>query len=454
MRKKHEITTTQMIVFGFLAAIILGALLLSLPISSAEGKATNIIDALFTSTSATCVTGLVTVTTATHWSLFGKIVILILIQFGGLGIVTFTTSLLLILRKRITLKERMLIQDAYNLDTLRGLVRLTIKILKGTLLIEAIGAFFYAIQFVPEYGFIKGIGCAIFNSVSAFCNAGMDVIGVNSLVPYVTNPLININTMMLIIIGGIGFPVWWDILRLTKMKFKEKVKLRTIFRKMELHTKVALTMTAILIVGGAIAVFLLEYNNPNSIGNLNVGEKMMASTFQSVTTRTAGFETIPQKNFTDSSNFLFIILMFIGGSPSGTAGGIKTVTAVVILMSVWSSIKNRQDVEMFNRKITDSFVKKSVAVFGVSLIVLFTSMFALSIAQKAPFLDVIFESTSAIGTVGLSRGFTGSLNNIGKLIIIITMYLGRIGPITMMLAFNSRKKINGRKLPTDKILVG
>lgn len=454
--KKYEFTTTQMIVYGFLSAIFIGAILLSLPIAAADGKATNFLDALFTSTTSICVTGLTTVTTATHWSLFGKVVILILIQFGGLGIVTFTTTILLLLRKRITLKERLLIQDAYNLDTLRGLVKLTIRIIKGTLLIEGIGAVCYAMQYIPEFGFWSGMGRAIFNSVSAFCNAGMDLIGDSSLAPYKFNPVINITTMLLIIMGGIGFPVWWDIMKLTKERLREKHSFRVLLRKMELHTKIVLTVTLILIVSGAVLIMAMEYNNPQTIGNMSFGNKVMSSTFQSVTTRTAGFQTIPQENFKHSSNLLFIILMFIGGSPSGTAGGIKTVTVAVLLLTIWASIRNKQDVEVYKRQLTDTFIRKSLAVFGISFVVLITSTLLLSITETGDFLDIIYETTSAIATVGLTRGFTGSLSDIGKIIIIITMYLGRIGPITMALAFNThkREKSNARKLPTDKILVG
>ncbi len=454
--KKRDISTTQMIAFGFLVAILIGSVLLALPISAADGKATNYVDALFTATTTTCVTGLTTVTTATHWSLFGKVVIMLLIQFGGLGIVTFTTTILLALRRRITLKERLLIQDAYNLDTLKGLVKLTIKIIKGTLLIEGIGAVFYAIQFIPEYGLLKGIGCSIFTSISAFCNAGVDLVGDSSFVPYQTNVLININTMVLIILGGIGFPVWWDIIHTGKQLKNGHIKKEKLFNKLELHTKIVLTTTLILILFGAILTFAIEYDNPNTIGNMSFGNKVLTSFFQSVSTRTAGFATIPQQNFEQGSSFLYLILMFIGGSPSGTAGGIKTVTIAVLILAMWSSIRNKQDVEVYHRRITDNYVKKAATVAGISILVLFTSTLLLTITEQADFLDIIYESTSAIATVGLTRGITTELSELGKIIIIVTMYLGRIGPITMALAFNARKKTcsNSRKLPADKILVG
>ncbi|BBF44325.1 potassium uptake protein, integral membrane component, KtrB [Lachnospiraceae bacterium KM106-2] len=454
LTRKRDFTTTQLIAYGFLGAILLGSILLTLPISAANGKATPYIDALFTSTTSICVTGLTTVNTLTHWSIFGQIVITFLMQFGGLGIVTITTTILLALRKRITLKERLLIQDAYNLDTLKGMVRLTIRILKGTLFIEGIGACLYAIQYVPEYGLIAGIGKSIFNAISAFCNAGMDLVGGSSLLPYQTNILINVTTMLLIIIGGIGYPVWWDILRISKERIKRKMTLRQMWRRLELHTKLVLTVTLVLIITGAVAILALEYNNPATIGNLNPGQKVMASTFQSVTTRTAGFLTIPQEKMTNASSAVCILLMFIGGSPSGTAGGIKTVTICVILLSVFSTIKGKQDAEIFKRKITDSYVKKAVAIFGLSFGFLLLATIALCMVEDAPFLDLLYETTSAIATVGLTRNVTGGLGTIGKLIIIITMYLGRIGPITLALAFNTRKKVSGRSLPAEKILVG
>ncbi|MDO5294650.1 MAG: TrkH family potassium uptake protein [bacterium] len=454
--KRWDISTTQMISFGFLATILIGSILLTLPIASANGQRTGYVDALFTATSATCVTGLTTVTTATHWSLFGKIVILILIQFGGLGIVTITTTVLLALRRRITLKERLLIQDAYNLDTLQGLVKLTIKILKGTFLIEGIGAVLYAIQFIPDYGVVKGAGMAVFTSISAFCNAGIDLIGDASLIPYQTNVLININTMLLIILGGIGFPVWWDIIH-TGGEFRAgNIKRDRLLSKLELHTKLVLTTTIFLILSGAILTFAIEFDNPNTIGNMSMGNKVLASFFQSITTRTAGFATIAQENFEQGSSFLYLIFMFIGGSPSGTAGGIKTVTVIVLFLSLLSSIKNKQDVEAFHRRIPDNYVRKAITVTGISLFVLFTGTLLLCITEQADFLDIIYESTSAIATVGLTRGVTPQLTEIGKVIIIFTMYLGRIGPITLALAFNARKKdvCNSRKLPADKILVG
>ena len=364
--KKIKFSTTQMIVFGFLAAILIGTALLMLPIATKPGETTTLIDAMFTATTSICVTGLVTVNTLSHWTTFGHVVILILIQFGGLGVVTFTTTILLMMRKRITLRERLLIQEAYNLDTLRGLVRLTIKIMKGTFIVEGIGAVLYSIEFIPRYGFISGLGRAIFNSVSAFCNAGMDILGDNSLAGYVTNPLVNFTTMALIILGGIGFPVWWDVITKLKKSMEDKFNIKSFARSLRLHTKIAIGTTVILITLGTIAFFIMEYHNTGTIGNLNFGQKIMASMFQSVTTRTAGFLTVPQENLSSDSAFISIILMFIGGSPSGTEGGIKTVTIAMIFLAAFSIVRGKQDVELCRRKIADFYIKKALAVILVS----------------------------------------------------------------------------------------
>ncbi len=417
-------------------------LLLMLPISSADGSWTNPVDALFTATTSVCVTGLVTVSTAAHWSIFGQIVILILIQFGGLGIVTFTTAIMIIASRRITLKDRLLIRDAYNLDSLSGLVNLTKRVLKGALIVEGIGAVFYMIVFIPKYG-PSGIFKSIFNSISAFCNAGLDLIGDTSLKEFSGNVIINIVTMLLIVAGGLGFPVWWDLL---KKKFR--------FKKYELHTKIVVTTTIGLILTGAILVFLFEFNNPGTIGDMPVGEKIQASFFQSVTTRTAGFYTVPQENLTNASSFVSIIFMFIGGSPSGTAGGVKTVTIVMIMLTAFAIVRGRDDTEAFGRKISESNIRKGLAVVVVSLTTLTFTIALLCITQKLDFLDMLYEAVSAIATVGLSRNVTGSLDTVGKLIITFAMYAGRIGPISLALFFNTTTRNNIRHYPEEKIRVG
>lgn len=453
--RKKSLTTTQIIAFGFLVTIIVGAILLMLPISSKNGEWTNIVDSLFTATTSVCVTGLTTVSTLDHWNLFGHFIILVLIQFGGLGVITFATAVLLILGKRITLKERMLLQEAYNLDTLQGLVKLTKKIMKGTFIVEGIGTILYCIHLIPEFGVIDGFQKSLFLSVSAFSNAGMDLLGNSSLQPYTGNVLINVVTMALIILGGLGFPVWWDCIRMARYQRKNKVSLREFFRKFELHSKVVFTMTGILIVGGFLIILLYEWNNPNTLGSFPWWKKGLAAMFQSVTLRTAGFFTIPQDQFFDASSLLFLLLMFVGGSPSGTAGGVKTVTIAMLALAAWSVVKGREDTETYHRKIKSWYIKKGLAVVLISFAAVVVSTSLLLIIEDRPFLDILFETTSAIGTVGLSRNVTPDLSVAGKIIIICAMYIGRIGPITMALFFNSKKaRTCGRTLPEERIIIG
>ncbi len=452
---KNKLTTTQMIVAGFFLAILSGGIILTLPISSRAGEFTSFVDALFTATTAVCVTGLTTVVTAEHWNLFGQVIILLLIQLGGLGIVSFITGILLVLRKRVTLKDRLLIQEAYNLSTLRGLVRLTIRIAKGTFLVEGIGAIVYSFQFIPEYGPLTGIWYSIFHAVSSFCNAGFDLIGPTSFVKYQSNPLINITTMMLIIMGGIGYPVWWNVIEVIKSKRKEKIPFHLLLHRFELHTKVALTVTAILILFGAAFIFINEYHNDLTIGNLNIPEKIMASFFESVTFRTAGYYTIPQEGLKVSSALIGVILMFIGGSPSGTAGGIKTVTFAVLVLAAMSSMKGKSKVEMFKRSLDDGYIKKALAIFFFSFTTLMLSIISLSLFVERDLIDLLYEASSALGTVGLSRNLTPSLPTVGKYIIIFTMYLGRIGPISLALALKvGKNKANMIHLPEEKVQVG
>lgn len=454
--EKLKFTKTQMIALGFLCPILVGALLLMLPISSADGTVTPFIDSLFMSATSVCVTGLVTVPVYLHWSLFGKVVILILIQLGGLGVVAIMTMLLIAIGKRITLKERMLIQEAYNLDTLAGMVKMIIRIVKGTFIVETAGAVCFAFVFVPQYGFLRGVFYSVFHSVSAFCNAGIDLIGIDSFVPYVSNPIVNLTTMLLIVSGGIGFTVWWDLIRVGKDAKTGEIAPRQMWSRLMLHSKLAVSVTLLLIFVPAVLYFIFEYHNPQTLGELGTGSKLMASLFQSVTTRTAGFCTIPQGELKDSSTLLTLILMFVGGSPAGTAGGVKTTTVAMILMSVMCFVRGKRDTEMFGRRVPADNVRTGLAVLTISLLVVFTNIMLLLLTDGAEFRDTIFEVVTAIGTVGLSRGLTPDLTFWGKLIIIVTMYIGRIGPITMVLAFGVRRQTKGdnRELPEKRILVG
>lgn len=444
---KH-LSSAQVVLIGFLAIILAGSVLLCLPISSADGKVVSYVDALFTATTATCVTGLVTVPTVSTWSIFGQVIILLLIQIGGLGVITIASSIMMMLGKRIGIGNRILIQDSFNLNSLSGIVKFIKKVIIGTLIIEGIGALLYMTVFVPDFG-IKGIWISVFNSVSAFCNAGIDIISENSLCDYALNPVINLTTSFLIISGGIGFVVWWDVIEIIKNKKRRHL------RFLSLHSKIAISATAVLIVVGTILFFIFEYNNPLTMQSYSLIEKVEASFFQSVTTRTAGFATIPQENFTNASSIVSLLLMFIGGSPVGTAGGIKTVTFVILLATAASVIKNKRTIDVFNRQISEKSIKKAIAVFATSFSVMTLSTILLSAASNADFLDVLYETVSATATVGLTRNFTASLNTVGKIIIIATMYFGRVGPISLAVAFKMRKSSeNIIENPIEEISVG
>ena len=447
-KKKWTLSTTQIIMLSFLAVIALGSLLLALPVSAADGQPVLYLDALFTATTATCVTGLVTLTTATAWSAFGQVVILVLIQIGGLGVITILSAVMLLLNRRMGIGERLLLQDAFNLNSLSGIVRFVKRVLLGTFLVEGLGALGYMWVFVPEFG-MRGVWISIFTAVSAFCNAGMDIIGETSLCAYATNPVVNAVTGLLIILSGLGYVVWWDVLQNVRKGN------RRFFRRLTLHSKIALSATAVLVLGGGVLILLFEYHNPLTLGGLSLGDKLQVALFQSITTRTAGFATVPQEHLTNAGALLCLLLMFIGGSPVGTAGGIKTVTAAVLVVSAMASIRSRSEVTIFHRNISKQTVDKAVAVTVMSFGILFLSTLLLAAVTQADALDILYETVSATATVGLSRNLTARLNEAGKIIVIGTMYLGRVGPISLALALNTNRRSNNLiKNPTEDISVG
>ncbi|MBQ9983450.1 MAG: potassium transporter KtrB [Lachnospiraceae bacterium] len=451
LNNQREMSTTQVIMFGFLITILAGSVLLALPISSADGNAVPFLDALFTATSATCVTGLVTLPVVTTWSLFGQIILLLLIQIGGMGVITIMSGLMILFHKRIGIMDRILIQDAFNLNSLSGLVRFVKKVIIGTLLVEGVGAILYMFVFVPEYG-AKGIWISVFTSISAFCNAGIDIISEDSLCDYVFHPLVNVVTSLLIILGGLGYIVWWDIIRVARNWKQWRGKC---LQHLSLHSKIAISVTLILILAGAAAFYLFEYSNPKTMQDYTLWQRIEVSLFQSVTTRTAGFATIPQQDLTTPSAIVSVLLMFIGGSPVGTAGGIKTVTAAVLVATMIAAVRNKDEVGFFGRDITRKTIAKAVAVMSMSFIILFLSTVLLSVVMDADALDILYETVSATATVGLTRNLTGSLNAWGKMIIIVTMYLGRIGPISLAVAFNTKKESpNIVRNPVEKISIG
>lgn len=438
---KLEFNPSRFLVAGFGTLIILGAVLLNLPIATNNGESIGFLNALFTSASAVCVTGLTIVNTAEYWSLFGHIIILILIQIGGLGFMTSATIMIFLVGKKVSLKERLIIREQLNQDALSGLVRLTKYVILLTFTIEGIGALLLSTSFTTRYGIKKGMWYSIFHSISAFCNAGFDIIG-DSMMSFVGDFVVNMTICLLIIIGGLGFSVLIDIVNKKKLK------------RLSLHSKLVLSITFILIGIGMIIIFIVERNNPNTLKELSTGEKILASFFQAVIPRTAGFNSIDISMIYDTTAFIIIILMFIGGSPGSTAGGIKTTTFSAILLTTIAVIKGNKDVVAFNRRINQDIINRSLAIVSIGLILILTVSIVLTITEESSFLDVLFETTSAFGTVGLTRGITPSLSSVGKIMITLTMYAGRVGPLTMAFAFAQRQKQSLYRYSEENITVG
>lgn len=441
---KIKFTPVRILAIGFGVIILSGAMLLTLPIASALGEKTPFIDALFMSASAVCVTGLTTLDTGVYWSYFGKTVIILLIQIGGLGFMSFATLIAVMLGKKITLRERLVMQEAMSSFGLQGLIKLARYIIIFTFVIEGIGATLLATRFIPEFGFKKGVYYSIFHAIAAFCNSGVDLLGdFKSLMPYYDDITIILTISALIIVGGLGFPVWHEIYVNKRLK------------RMSLHSKVALLTTVTLIVLGTILIFLFEYNNLGTMGSMNIKDKLLSSFFSSVSLRTAGYSSISVRDMTMAGIFLTTILMFIGGSPGSTAGGIKTTTLATILFTIVSFIKGKDDTEIFKKRVAKDSVHKAfiVSILGFILVTVVTMI--LSLTEKGvSFQYLLYEATSAFGTTGLTLGLTTELSFIGKCIILITMYLGRLGPIMVVLSVARNTKANPIKYPEDKILIG
>ena len=439
-KRKFRLKSQQLIPISFLIAILIGTVLLKLPIATAEGEHTSVLTALFTAVTSLCVTGLVVVDTYAHWTLFGKIIILLMIQIGGLGIIAVTSALMLMFGKKISIGQQLMIHDSFNLNTLSGVMHFLVKVFEGTLMVEGLGALLYMIVFIPQFGAAKGIWFSCFTSVSAFCNAGIDIIGPNSLMGYNNNYPVMITTMLLIILGGLGYVVWFDISSGIKNGVKKDFSLYTILKRLGEHTKLVINMTLVLIFFGAVCVFIMEYHNPLTIGNMSVGGKILNSVFQSVTFRTAGFAAVPQQSLKDETCMLGLFLMFIGGSPIGTAGGVKTVTMFIVMLNAVSFIRNRSENVVFEKKIALELIRKATAIVTVSFVTSFVLMILLMMTGNVNLVDASYEIFSATATVGLSRNLTSSLNVSGRIIVIIGMYLGRIGPISMGMFFSSGKE--------------
>ena len=439
--RKFRLSSFQIIILGFAGVILLGTLMLMLPISTTEGCVTPFNEALFTATSAVCVTGLVVHDTGSYWSTFGQAVILMLIQIGGLGVVTVAASFALMSGRKISLMQRSTMQDAISAPKVGGIVRLTLFILRGTFLIELIGALAMLPVFCRDYGW-HGIWLAVFHSVSAFCNAGFDILGTNdnlypSLVGYVQNPVINITIMLLIITGGIGFLTWDDICE-NKLHF----------HRYRMQSKVILVTTLALIILPALFFFFVDF------GTLPLGERIQAALFQSVTPRTAGFNTVDISGMSGASLSLIILLMLIGGSPGSTAGGIKTTTLAVLLGNAVATFRQRDSAQFFGRRVDCHAVKTAATILTMYLTLFFGGSVFISVYENLPISSCLYEAASAVGTVGLSLGITPHLHIPSQMVLIALMYLGRVGGLTLIYAAVSTKKNGNGKLPQEKITIG
>lgn len=443
-KSRKQMKGVRTLAIGFFIVILIGGILLSMPICSVDGNRTGLLDSLFTSTSAVCVTGLVTIDTGTHWNTLGQVIILLLIEIGGLGFMSITTFIAVLLGRRITFRDRLIVKESMNTFTIQGLVKMVNRVITFTFILQAVGAIILATQFIPQYGTRKGIFYGIFHSVSAFCNAGFDLNGnYSSLTAYSGNAVMLSTISFLIIVGGLGFSVILEILSYKKQK------------KVSTHTKLVLIITAFLIVFGGIIMFLLESNNPYTLKDMSIGDKTLNSLFASVSPRTAGFNSISTENMTDAGKFLTIILMFIGGSPGSTAGGLKTTTIGLLIVVVISIIRGREDAEVFGRRFSKEIVYKAfvLLIIGVTIVIGVTMILTITESGEE-FLNLLYESASAFGTVGLTTGVTQRLSTIGKIVIMITMYMGRVGPLTVVLALTGGRKKAEYKYPEGKILIG
>lgn len=437
----YNLTPAQILVAGYFAVILTGTILLSLPMATTAAGSLGIIDSLFTATSATCVTGLIVVNTSSAFTVFGQVVIMVLIQIGGLGIMSMSTLMAFLIGKKISLKERLVIQQDLNQFGISGLVRLIQYVLGFTLIIEGAGAIFMFTKLIHEYKLVNAIYYSIFHAVSAFNNAGFDLFG-NSLAGFTGSIIMNFSVMILIILGGIGFGV------LTESTNDKR------FGKSSLQSKIVVVMTLILLVVGFLVLLALEFNNPETMGNLPFGEKILSAMFLSVTPRTAGFNTLPTDALHSSSLFFIIILMFIGASPGSTGGGIKTTTFGIMVITMWNKIIGKKDIEIYNRRIDEEDVLKAMAItlLAIALVILITII--LTITESKPFIDILFETVSAFGTVGLSTGVTPTLSTVGRVLITLTMFAGRVGPLTLAVAFAERERKGIYHYPKEKIMVG
>lgn len=456
LEKLPRLTPGRYLLLGFAIVIVVGAACLMLPISQSGEAPTTWIDALFTSTSAVCVTGLSVVVTASHWSVFGQWVILALIEIGGLGFMSFTTMFMILLGRRITLRARMRIQESMNQSVLSGGVRLVKRIFRASLGIQLIGATLLSLRFIPEYGMATGIYYGVFHAVSAFCNAGFDILGDASLYPYATDFYVNAVIAAMIVLGGLGYFVWADLYRIYRLRREKNWPLRRLCHSLTLQSKLVLLITGFLLLTGFLIFLLLEWSNPETLGPYGVFDKMVIAAFQSVTLRTAGFSTIAQGGLRGASKFIASIWMFIGAASGGTAGGIKVATVGVLMLTIYSEIIGRKHPHVFGRQIGEAVIRKAMAIFGISFLFLILFTIAVSIQEPFEFMDVLYETVSALSTTGLSTGITGSLGAVSRCILIAAMYIGRTGSLTLAAALQKHENgvANEVRYPEESIMVG
>ena len=439
---KDTLNPPQVLALGFLSLIIIGSVLLNLPIASSSGKAIGYVNSLFTSASAVCVTGLTVLNTAKDFTPFGQLVIITLIQFGGLGIMTLATVGYIIMGKKISFKERLMIKEQLNTESIQGIVKLTKKVIGYTFFLEMMGSILLSLRFVPMYGLGKGVAFSIFHSISAYCNAGFDILG-DSLLSFQHDYYVLLVLSVLIIFGGLGFTVYADLLAKDRL------------RKLTLHSKVVLIMTGSLLLIGTLSFLLFESTNPGTLASMSFPQRLANSLFQSVSPRTAGFYSVDMSKIRETTIFSTIMLMFIGGSPGSTAGGVKTTTFACLLLTTISVVKGEEDVNCLKRRLPFETIKRAVSIFLIGLAIVFSTAIILTITDSSiKFINLLFESTSAFGTVGLTIGITDKLSTLGRLIITLTMYIGRVGPLTMAYAFARKNKKRDYRNAPGNLMVG
>lgn len=430
-KKRQSLNISLTIALVFLCIILLGTALLCLPIASRDGTSCGIRTALFTATSSTCVTGLILADTWTQWSGFGQVVILALIEIGGLGFMSMASLLIFALRKKFNMSQRLLIAQSIGADDMSSAIRVQKRLLIGCLSIEAAGALLLTLRFTPEYGFLTGLKLGVFHSISAFCNAGFDILGFQypgeSMIPYGTDPAVCLILSLLIVIGGIGFLVWDEILRIRSPK------------RWSVYTKLVLITSGVLLLAGTLLICATEWNNPKTLGDMTVPEKLIAAFFQSVTTRTAGFAGIDQGGLTDGGKAVTMFLMLIGGSSGSTAGGLKTVTFIVLFLFLWARLRGKDSVEVFHRTIPGGSVLNALTVFGVMTVLAFFGGTLICSTSPVSFTDGLYESISALATVGLTTGITPQISVVSQFLMILYMYFGRVGILTICLGFLQKK---------------